>query len=315
MSAAVGPLRIGLALAGPTDPQHSRAMLELASWADAAELDSLWLPEHHFRSGATSSPLLMLAAFAARTRRVRLATTSLLITVRDPRRVAHEVASLDRLSNGRVVLGLGRGFDAKLLRAFGVDPRLKRDRFDAALDAILAIWAEARDDGARPLPVQQPHPPLMVAAFGPKALAQAGRRGLPYLASPLETLDALERNQALHHSALPTEVDPRDLEVPVMRTVHVAGSRAETERVAAATDRDFAQLAARGAGVLSTQAAGSGAARSLIGEVGAIAEQLGCYRERLGMDLMVVRPAPGTEPADVRRSLERLLERVIPALG
>lgn len=308
------PLRVGLALSGPTDPGHSDAMLELATWADAVGLDSLWLPEHHFRPGATSAPLLMLAAFAARTRRVRLATTSLLITVREPRRVANEVASLDRLSNGRVVLGLGRGFDAKLLRAFGVDPRLKRDRFDAALDAILATWADARDDGARPLPVQRPHPPLMVAAFGPKALAQAGRRGLPYLASPLETLEALEHNQALHREALPSHVDPIALGVPVMRTVHVAANGAEAKRVAAEIERDFAQLVARGARSLAAQAAGAGAQRSVVGEAGAVAEQLSRYRERLGMDLVVVRPAPGLEPGEVRRSLERLLERVLPAL-
>ncbi len=308
------PLRVGLALGGPTDAEHSDAMLDLATWADASGLDSLWLPEHHFRHGATSAPLLMLAAFAARTRRVRLATTSLLITVHEPRRVANEVASLDRLSNGRVVLGLGRGFDAKLLRAFGVDPRRKRDRFDAALDAILATWADARDDGARPLPVQRPHPPLMVAAFGPKALAQAGRRGLPYLASPLETLEALVRNQALHREALPDHVDPDDLEVPVMRTVHVAADGAEAVRVAAAIERDFAQLAARGTRSLAAQAGGVGAERSVIGEAGDVTEQLSRYRERLGMDLMVVRPAPGLEPAEVQRSLERLLGQVLPAL-
>ena len=53
-----------------------------------------------------------------------------------------------------------------------------------------------------PLPVQQPHPPIWVAAFGPKAVEQAGRLGLPYLASPIESLDALVENHARHRGVL-----------------------------------------------------------------------------------------------------------------
>ena len=320
-------LAVGLALGGAADARSWQEALALARSAEELALDSLWLPEGHLRAGSTSSPLLGLAAFAARTQRIRLGTSSLLISIHPPERVAAEVAALDRLSGGRVVLGLGRGFDRAIFRAFGVDPRDKRDRFDEALDAILAIWAGtaastgpgASESGpaledARPL--QRPHPPLYVAAFGAKGLAQAARRGLPYLASPLESLDALARNFALHAEQLPPPCDPASLPVAVMRTVHVAADRAEAERVRRAAEAEFAALAARAAGgPLAARAAGAAAERVLVGEAGEVAAALARYRDRLGLDLLVVRAASRVGPAEQRASLERLVGDVLSRIG
>jgi alkanesulfonate monooxygenase SsuD/methylene tetrahydromethanopterin reductase-like flavin-dependent oxidoreductase (luciferase family) len=295
------PLRIGLALGGPLDPEQWRATLALAEWADAAGVDSIWLPEGHFRPGATAAPLLALAALAARTRRIRLGTTSLLISVHDPRRVAAEVAALDQLSGGRVILGVGRGFDPLLFDAFGLNPRQKRDRFDAALDAILAAWSGG---AVTSRPLQRPHPPLVVAAFGSKGLAQAARRGLPYLASPIESLDALAANHALHRAQLPPGVDPGAVGVPVMRTVHVTDDPDEARRTARALEEEFGRIAAR-AGAVARRAAGPSAA--IIGDPAAVARSIAAYRDRIGMDLLVVRPPPGLDGEGRRASLERLL--------
>lgn len=177
-----------------------------ATRAEALGYESFWLPEHHFSGPqANPSPLLLLSAAAAVTKKLKLATTSLLLPVRHPLHVAAEVAVLDHLSGGRVILGLGRGFQRELFRAFDVPTREKRDRFEAALALILDAWGgkpvtegEGPPVTLSPLPLQQPHPPLWVAAFGPKALAQAGRLGLPYVASPIETLERLEANYAAH---------------------------------------------------------------------------------------------------------------------
>ena len=299
------PLAVGLALAGASDGRSWASALELAAWADAAGFDSLWLPEAHLRAGATAAPLLGLAAFATRTRRIRLGTTSLLISIHEPRRVAAEVATLDWISGGRVVLGVGRGFDPAVFRAFGVDPRAKRDRFDEALDAILASWAGGACEALRPL--QRPHPPLYVAAFGAKGLAQAARRGLPYLASPLESLDALARNFALHAEQLPGDVERDSLPVAVMRTVHVAADGPEARRVREAAASEFAALSARAGAALASRAADSA---MLVGEASEVVEALARYRERLGLDLLVARPAPRTDAAERRASLARLVEDV-----
>ena len=212
-------LRLGLALGGAADVAGWRRLLAHAEHAERLGLHSVWVPEMHFRPGAMASPLLALSAIAARTRRIRLGTTSLLLPIHHPLRIAEEVAALDALSGGRVELGLGRGFAPAVLRTFGVDARDKRDRFDAALAAILAAWeaAERAGPGPRPAlrPVQRPHPPLLVAAFGKKGLLQSARHGLPYLASPLESLDALAENFALHRSSLPAHVAAAQLPGPV----------------------------------------------------------------------------------------------------
>jgi len=288
----------------------------------------------HFAPGVATSPLLTLAAVAARSRSLRLGTTSLLLPIRPPLRAAEEVAALDRLSGGRVILGLGRGFRAPLFSAFGIDAASKRDRFDASLDWMLARWSGrpvdpgdsiftgeadggSHDDPESARPHQHPHPPLAVAAFGRKGLLQASRRALPYLASPLEPLPLIEENLAFHREHLPPGVSARDLVVPVMRTVYVAGSDAEAARVYAALERE--SRAARPPGRMPTaiaRAAGADVSeRAVVGLESEVLDGLARYRERLGMDLLVARPQVGAAtPSEREASLERLATRILPAL-
>ena len=265
----------------------------------------------------------MLSAVAARTRQLRLATTSVLVSIHHPLRIAGEVTTLDRLSGGRVLLGLGRGFQPALFRAFDVEVAAKRDRFDEALDTMLEVWSgqpfeldgdfhQRVGEGAlraRMRPVQEPHPPIVVAAFGPKGLRQAARRALPYLASPLETLDVLEENYALWHEHLGAERDPRAPEVPVMRSVFVAKDDAAASRVLEAMDAESQRM--RG-GVKLTKALARAAEgrtedRVVIGTASRVADTIARYRERLGMDLLVARTVvAGASESECTESLERL---------
>ena len=309
-------MRLGLALGGPIDARSWRSTADLAMWADENDFDSVWLPEGHLRPGATASPIVALAALAAITRRVRLGTTSLLISIHEPLRVAAEVATLDQLSAGRAILGVGRGFEPAMFKAFGIDPRDKRDRFDDALDAILAAWSETRrdaDDSPSALqPVQQPHPPIWVAAFGPKGLTQAARRGLPYLASPIESFAALVENFAAHAAQLPAGVERDSLPIAVMRTVHVAVDGAEARRVREAADAEFAAIAARARGAIAARAAGAASDRVIVGERSEVEERIAQYQETLGMNHLVVRPASRVGDEERRVSLARLVELVAP---
>ena len=312
-------LRLGLALGGAADVAGWRRLLAHAEHAERLGLHSVWVPEMHFRPGAMASPLLALSAIAARTRRIRLGTTSLLLPIHHPLRIAEEVAALDALSGGRVELGLGRGFAPAVLRTFGVDARDKRDRFDAALAAILAAWEAAEREGPAPRPalrpVQRPHPPLLVAAFGKKGLLQSARHGLPYLASPLESLGALAENFALHRSALPAHVDAARLPVPVMRTVFVAR---DDRRARAANDALAAQAARASRGLppaLARAAAAVPSERVLVGTAGEVLDLVARYRERLGMDLLIVRSElAGVSPEETLESLERLATEIVPAV-
>ncbi len=197
-----------------------------AELAEALGFDAFFLPENHFSgAGAIPEPMMLLAAIAARTSRIRLGTSSYLLPVRHPLQAAEQVAVLDRLSGGRVILGLGRGFSRPMFEAFAVDTREKRNLFAAALEQMLAAWSGApvaAGASLSPLPVQQPHPPLWVAAFGPKALAQAGRLGLPYLASPVEPIEVIRSNLDRHAEALAAAGQPPPEDRPLMRTVFVS---------------------------------------------------------------------------------------------
>jgi alkanesulfonate monooxygenase SsuD/methylene tetrahydromethanopterin reductase-like flavin-dependent oxidoreductase (luciferase family) len=318
-----GPLAIGLSLAAPSSAPGWRRALALASRADALGYHSLWLPEHHFDPGATAAPLTVLCAIAVRTRRIRLATTSLLLPLHHPLRLAAEIASLDALSGGRALVGLGRGFRASVFAAYGVETGDKRDRFDESLDAMLAAWSGAPVALSGPhfaarageslrlalATVQRPHPPLVVAAFGRKGLLQAARRALPYLASPLEGLEALAENYALWEAERSGEPPPGTPRVPVMRTVYVAANDAEAARVLAALEGDAIASARRAPAALARAAAEPMRARVIVGVASFVRDEIARYRERLGMDLLVARTeTPGASELERDAALERTLE-------
>jgi len=300
----------------------AKSLVGQAEFAERLGFQSFWLPESHFTgSSATPAPLLRLAAVAACTTRLRLATTSYLLPVRHPLHVAAEVAALDRLSDGRVILGVGRGFRPALFRAFGVPAKEKRDRFEAVLKVILAAWrgepltregeagagAEERPVVLAPLPVQQPHPPVWVAGFGPKGVAQAGRLGLPYLASPIESLAALEENYARHREALGEDRRGERLAVPVLRTLFVSRKPALLARARTALARQAAALSSVPVASVRRHAGAAVEEWALVGEPEEVAEGVRRYREKLGMSHLIARPhVPGFEPADLSASLELL---------
>jgi alkanesulfonate monooxygenase SsuD/methylene tetrahydromethanopterin reductase-like flavin-dependent oxidoreductase (luciferase family) len=324
------PLRLGLSLWAPNTSQGWVRALGLAERADALGLHSLWVPEHHFDPGATSAPLATLAAIAARTRQIRLATTSLLLPLHHPLRLAAEIASLDAISGGRALIGLGRGFRANVFAAFGVDTSVKRDRFDESLDAMLAAWAgeavplTGPHFAAKPgeslrlalAPVQRPHPPLVVAAFGKKGLQQAARRALPYLASPLESLESLAENYALWEAERSGEPPPGTPRVPVMRIAYAAGSDAEARRVMDALAGDALAAARRAPAALARAASEPISARAIVGSAAFVRDELARYRERIGIDLVVARTeVPGATEAERDAALERIAGEVMPGIA
>ena len=304
---------LGLSLGGAVPGDRALGRLRWVEQAETLGLHSVWLPEMHFERGVCPAPLLELASFAPATHRVRLGTTSLLLPLHPPEELAAEIAALDQLSGGRALIGLGRGFQKRMLEAFRVAPAEKRDRFDETLDRMLALWSDGHRKGDAFATCQRPHPPLAVAAFGPKGLAQAARRGLPYLASPVETLVQIEENQQRHREGLPDPArKPLSL---VMRTVFVSESERELEAIRARLE---SELPARRAGLPEAIHAASDSpldARTVIGTPAAVIERLARDRARLGIDLLIVRPQlAGIERSVLERSLCWLAETVWPAV-
>ncbi len=295
-------------------------LAEQASYAEQLGFDSFFLPENHFTGrGAVPEPLMLLAAVAARTRRIRLGTTSLLLPVRHPLQAAEQVAVLDQLSEGRVILGLGRGYQAPLYRAFDVSLAEKRQVFAEVLGLMRRAWRgeSVVDEGEpvvlSPLPVQQPHPPLWVAAFGPKALAQTAGLGLPYLASPMETLETLAANYAsLRVAGAPIPIP--DLEnlhhpdgpsaIPVMRTVFVAEDANEIARVRALLEASVPVAS----GVVRRTADVRVDDWAIIGTPDEVHARIEDYRARIGMTHLIATRlrVPGVDSMLQRRSLALL---------
>jgi alkanesulfonate monooxygenase SsuD/methylene tetrahydromethanopterin reductase-like flavin-dependent oxidoreductase (luciferase family) len=193
----------------------------------------------------------------------------------------------------------------------------KRKLFERFLQRMQEAWSGQPvmldDKGTSivldPLPVQRPHPPLWVAAFGPKALAQAGRLGLPYLASPMETLDTLEANYARHDDAASAAGHPPVKTVPIMRTIFMSSNRQQVSDV-----RERIEVEARKLGRLAPDAAVDD--WSIVGDEHFVRDRISEYRERLGMNHLIVTRLriAAVDDAAVRASVARVPE-VVAALG
>lgn len=279
-----------------------------ALMAESLGYHSFWLPESHFAGNlAVPSPLMILAAVAATTSRIRLGSTSYLLPIRHPLHAAEEVAVLDRLSDGRVILGVGRGVQDVMFQAFAVDRHDKRKRFKANLESMIKAWrGESVVAGDKvvtlaPLPLQQPHPPIWVAAFGPLAIRQAGRLGLPYLASPVETLAQLADNYR-RHGAFAAEAGHTAIDVvPVMRTLYISDEPARLARVKTTLEQSTPPSMRDESARLDDWA--------IVGTSQQVADKIARYRETLGMTHLIVRGRiPGVEETDWIQSLARLGE-------
>lgn len=309
------PLHVGLTPWQLSHEQSAPALVRQAEFAEALGYASLWLPENHFSGrGALPEPLLLLAAVAARTQRLQLGTTSLLLPVRHPVQAAEQIAVLDHLCEGRLILGLGRGYQSAMFKVFDVPLAEKRDRFEACLARMQQAWrGEPLDaeSGAvlAPLPLQKPHPPVWVAAFGPKALAQAGRLGFPYLASPMESLSTLAANYARWRRAAETAGHVPTRVIPVMRTTFISE---DADLLASVRDRLTAAATA--------PASASGAAPAIeewaiVGTPEQALAAITHYRRTIGMTHLIATRLriPGIAETSLMRSLE-LLQQVRAAL-
>jgi probable F420-dependent oxidoreductase len=164
-------------------------LLTMAERAEAAGFDSVWIGDS-ITARPRHEPLTLMAAIAARTRRVRLGTGVLLPALRNPVVLAHLIATVDRVSEGRVILGVGIAADTPSIRkefaACGVPWDRRVGRFLETIEICRALWQ--RDgvsftgkhfalDGAtvEPKPHRPGGPPIWIGGSGPTALREAAR--------------------------------------------------------------------------------------------------------------------------------------------
>jgi alkanesulfonate monooxygenase SsuD/methylene tetrahydromethanopterin reductase-like flavin-dependent oxidoreductase (luciferase family) len=151
--------------------------MEQIQYSEEMGFDFVLIAEHHFTNyGNSPAPLLQALYIAERTKRLKVGTAVLVLPIWQPLRLAEEVAVLDNLTGGRVICGVGRGYQPYEFARFGVTPEESRGRFNETLEVLVKAWTcdcAFTYDGQYvqiphelvvwPKPYQKPHPPFWIA--------------------------------------------------------------------------------------------------------------------------------------------------------
>jgi alkanesulfonate monooxygenase SsuD/methylene tetrahydromethanopterin reductase-like flavin-dependent oxidoreductase (luciferase family) len=201
--------------AGQSDAE---AFAESFAQVDAAErwgLDVLWLAELHFvpQRSVASAPLVLASAIATRTRRMKIGIAVQVLPLCHPLRLAEEVATLDHISQGRLIFGVGRSGFPRTYEAYGVPYEESKERFAEVLEILKRAWGSERFsfEGSFynfrnitmvPRPLQKPYPTLRIAATSADTYPAIGAMGLPiFVAVRLGTIEELGPNIAAYREA------------------------------------------------------------------------------------------------------------------
>ncbi|TKI05308.1 LLM class flavin-dependent oxidoreductase [Martelella alba] len=213
-------------------------MRSMVGLAEELGFDTAWFAEHHFTNYSVSvSPLLMAAHMAGHSRRIRLGTAVIVLPLYQPMRLAQEIALVDRLTDGRLVLGIGSGYQAYEFDRYGVDVeernRLLLEHWAMIEAALTTGRTHTVSRRGAPMttefllsPLQKPLPPLFITTTNPQLLGHfqrwratafmtAGWRGSPRLKTMVDDARRSWREAGL----------PADTPVAVQQYIHVTDSK------------------------------------------------------------------------------------------
>jgi alkanesulfonate monooxygenase SsuD/methylene tetrahydromethanopterin reductase-like flavin-dependent oxidoreductase (luciferase family) len=239
-------MQFGLFYETPEEPRRTHAeryaeMLDLMVYGETLGFDAVWMAEIHFGGpfSLLSSPLTVVPAIAARTRRIRIGTAVTLLPLHHPLSLAEQAATADILSGGRLEFGVGRGSIPTQFHGFGIPVEENRARFDEALEIIRRAWTEERfsyrgrfyrveELAVVPKPLQQPHPPIRVGVHTAESFAHLGALGLPiYSGTTTTPLPELRQGMALYRQRLAASGHRwRDDQMALMFPIYVADTSA-----------------------------------------------------------------------------------------
>ncbi len=187
---------------GPGETPDVDEILRYAERAEALGFESLWAWDHVLLGVKPAFPILeslsTLTAIAARTSRIKVGTSVLVLPLRNPVVVAKTLASLDQISKGRLILGVAAGWYAREFDAVGVPFKARGRIFEQNLELLYRLWTEevvtARVDGLNlreavllPKPCQKPRPPVLIGGYVDAVLRRVARMGdgwLTYFYTP-----------------------------------------------------------------------------------------------------------------------------------
>ena len=216
--------------------------VEQVQYSEELGFDYCLIAEHHFTNyGNSPSPLMQALYIGQRTRRIRIGTASVILPVWQPLRLAEEIAVLDNLIDGRLMCGVGRGYQGYEMAGFGSDLGESRGKFEETLGVLLKAWTSHESftyegDYVRienpvtvfPKPKQQPHPPLWVTGTSVESMRLAARLDMLPLSSSMMGMDGVRKQMAsLVHARAEFGKPATDLSLGLQCMTHVAPTDAE----------------------------------------------------------------------------------------
>lgn len=310
--------------------------LEQMALAEERGFDTVLISEHHLvENSYFPAPMVTGGAIAMRTRKLRLGSGVILLPLYNPLHVAEHGAVLDVISGGRLTLGLGQGYRKEEFEAFQVPLTDRPRRMREGVEALRALWTQpiANYRGrhftydnvmVRPVPTQNPHPPIWIAAKMSSAVKLAARVGDAWFADPITPLKILkERNQEYKDTLQASGKPTRGYEFPLMREVYCA----ETDEKAWAEAEagvmyvykeylDWGHMLDEDANPVppgDERALGLLRGRFIIGSPETCIRECHKYREELGVTNLIMRMKfPGLSSERVTNSIRLWADKVMP---
>ena len=333
------------------ETSEAEAFAQSFELVDAAErwgLDAMWLAELHFEPGRSvlASPMILAAAIAQRTQRMKIGTAVQVLPLCHPLRLAEEAATVDQISDGRLIFGVGRSGFAHVYQAYGVPYEESRERFAETLEIVKRAWTNVRFSfsgkyfaydkvAVVPKPMQKPTPPIRIAATSIDTYAAIGALGHPiFVAARLGTLSELaplvrgyrEAYAAAGHPgagevylrvpvylAETEERARREPEESVMHLFRAIGGQLEKSANVSGA-RAIEQRAERGQQLQTVSYEDALRDKMIVGTPDQVAEKLKRLREEIGLDGILAELNPGSliPHALVMNALRLLCQEVMP---
>lgn len=304
-------------------------MIEQVRVARQSGFSSLWVPHHYLTEPMQMlAPIPMLAYLAREAEGMTIGPNILVMPLLNPVHVAEDAVTLDFLSGGRYVLGIGIGYREAEFNTFNVPLKERVQRFTESVEIMRRLWTEDRvtyhgkifnveDLGIGLKPTRPGGPPIWVAAVVDAAVKRAARIGDAWLITNFAHLSVLEPQMKLYRDTLREVNKPVPVEIPITRECYIGPTRAKAmEECRAALQYKYSAYSSWG---LDKQSEGAESFdqsfedfakdRFIIGDKAYVAEEIQRYNETLGVNHFLMRVQwPGLGQDKVLRTISTLGE-------
>ena len=320
-------------LPGESMPRKIEESAEQVRAARDAGFDLICTGQHYLAAPyQMSASFPLLARMAAEAGDMEVAATVVLVPLHNPVELAESVATMDAICNGRFIFGVGLGYRDEEYTAFGLERGERVSRLREALEVMKLLWTQEEVEfegkyyrvprvSPATRPVQQPHPPIWVAANNDVAIRRAARWGYPWLVNPHATMEMVAGQWQGYKAALEQAGQPTPEALPMMRELYVAQDRetayVESEPYLASKYAAYAawgqDKALPGEESFSVPYQDLARDRFLLGSPEDVVGEIRRYERELGVNYLIFRMQwPGMSQEQTLRQIDLLGREVIP---